>query len=298
MAGEDRIATAAALSRASFDPGVPVAFVATAGSFADALSAGPAAAALGGPILLSGDDLPAVSAEELARLRPARIVVVGGAAAVPGAVEDQLAGFTDGAVDRWGGNDRFATSALVSSSVFDEGSPVFMATGANFPDALAGGVAAGVAGGPVLLANDGSGLPAPIVAELERLAPTSVTILGGEQAVPATVERQVAATGAETRRWSGADRFATAAAVSAGQFADGSDTVYVATGAAFADALAGTPVAALSEAPILLVTADDVPAATAAELERLSPENVVVLGGTAAVGQGVADALDSYRSDG
>lgn len=88
MAGEDRIQTAAALSRASFQPGVPVAFIATPGSFADALSAGPASAELGGPILLAGQDLPGATAEELARLRPERVVMVGGEAAVSGAVAE------------------------------------------------------------------------------------------------------------------------------------------------------------------------------------------------------------------
>lgn len=139
MAGEDRIQTAAALSRASFQPGVPVAFIATQSSFADALSAGPAAAELGGPILLAGQDLPGATAEELARLRPERVVMVDGEAAVSGAVAEQLASFTEGAVDRFAGADRFATSAAVSAQVFEPGVPVFAATGGNFPDALAGG---------------------------------------------------------------------------------------------------------------------------------------------------------------
>ncbi len=298
MAGEDRIQTAAALSRASFQPGVDVAFVATPGDFADALSAGPAAAELAGPILLAGQDLPGATAEELARLRPARVVVVGGTAAVSDDVAAQLGSFTDGDVDRLAGPDRFATSAAVSAAVFEPGVPVFVATGGNFPDALAGGAAAGIAGGPVLLAGDASGLPEPIAAEFARLAPDTVTILGGEQAVAGTVERQLAlSAGADVRRWAGDDRFATAAAVSAGQFPDGADTVFVATGAAFADALAGTPVAALRGAPVLLVTADDVPAATAAELDRLAPSNIVVLGGTAAVGADVAAALEATTAD-
>jgi len=291
VAGEDRIATAAALSRASFEPGVPVAFVATPGSFADALSAGPAAAELGGPILLAGQDLPGATAEELARLRPGRVVVVGGAAAVSDQVAAQLGSFTDGVVDRFAGADRFGTSAAVSAAVFAPGVPVFAATGGNFPDALAGGAAAGVAGGPVLLVAED--VPAAIAAELDRLGSDSVTVLGGEQAVSAGVAERLGASGAEVTRLSGADRFATAAAIADAAFPDGADTVYVATGAAFADALAGTPVAALSGAPVLLVTSDDVPTATAGALDRLDPASVVVLGGTAAVSDDVAAAVGS-----
>lgn len=286
------------MSRTSFAPGVPVAFVATGGAFADALSAGPAAARLGGPILLSGvDDLPAVTAEELARLRPQRVVVVGGTTAVSDGVAEQLGAFTDGAVDRWGGADRFATSALVSQQVFEPGAPVFVATGGGFPDALAGGVAAGIAGGPVLLSGDGV-LHEGIAAEVERLQPEQVTVLGGEDAVASSVERQLATMGGDVRRWTGPDRFATAATVAAEQFPDGADTVYVATGADFADALAGVPVAAGNDAPILLVTSDGVPAATADALDRLAPATVVVLGGEAAVGQRVMTQLEELRAAG
>lgn len=60
-------------------------------------------AELGGPILLAGDDLPAATTEELARLRPERVIVVGGEAAVSGAVAGQLGEFTDGDMDRFAG---------------------------------------------------------------------------------------------------------------------------------------------------------------------------------------------------
>lgn len=87
LAGADRYATAAAVSAATFAPGVPVAYVAAGTDFPDALAGGPAAAAQGGPILLVGRDaVPAVTAAELARLRPARIVVLGGPAAASDAL--------------------------------------------------------------------------------------------------------------------------------------------------------------------------------------------------------------------
>src|SRR5207244_3788041 len=82
-AGDDRYATAAAVSEASFAAGVPVAYVATGSGFADALAAGPVAAADGGPILLvDRDTIPAATGAELDRLRPQRIVVLGGTAVV------------------------------------------------------------------------------------------------------------------------------------------------------------------------------------------------------------------------
>ena len=111
VAGADRYATAAAVSAATFPAGVPAAFVVTGGSYPDALTAGPAAARAGGPVLLTGrDTLPAVTAAELDRLRPGRIVVVGGTGAVSESVRSALERHTDGAVTRVSGADRYATA--------------------------------------------------------------------------------------------------------------------------------------------------------------------------------------------
>jgi hypothetical protein len=63
---------------------------------------------------------------------------------------------------------------------------VYVATGSNFPDALAGGPVAGAAGSPLLLVP-GRCLPASVRAELDRLAATKLVLVGGEGAVSASV---------------------------------------------------------------------------------------------------------------
>jgi len=65
---------------------------------------------------------------------------------------------------------------------------------------------------------------------------------------------------------------------------------YIATGLNFPDALAGAAVAGSQGAPILLVLPDSIPAATAAELARLQPGRIVILGGAGVVSDGVANA--------
>jgi hypothetical protein len=57
----------------------------------------------------------------------------------------------------------------------------------------------------------------------------------------------------------------------------------VATGDNFPDALAGGPVGAANDGPILLTGRDSLAPETAAELGRLQPDRVVVLGGPGAV---------------
>jgi putative cell wall-binding protein len=92
LAGSDRYATSAAISGASFSPGVPVVYVAVGTGFADALSVAPVGGVVGAPVLLTRtDSLPSVVAKELDRLDPDRIVVVGGHAVISNVVI-QLAG--------------------------------------------------------------------------------------------------------------------------------------------------------------------------------------------------------------
>jgi putative cell wall-binding protein len=91
QSGLNRFATAAEISEATFSPGVNAAYVANGLMFPDALSAGPAAAHLGGPLLLVNQcSIPAETATELGRLRPDEIIIAGGTGVVCSALESQL----------------------------------------------------------------------------------------------------------------------------------------------------------------------------------------------------------------
>lgn len=299
LAGADRFATAAAVSAASFAPGVPVAYVATGDNFPDALAAGAAAAHHGGPVLLvRSNGVPGATSSELARLRPQRIVVVGGPSVISDGVVEALRGYaTTGVIERLAGTNRYGTAAAVSAHTFAPGVPVaFVATGTNYPDALAGVAAAGVAGGPILLTQPDA-LPADTVAELSRLAPGRIVVLGGPSVVFDPVVAGLASyTSGSVTRLAGADRYATSVAVSTATFA-GASTVFVATGGAFPDALGGGPVAGNLPAPLILVRSGSLPAPVAAELQRLDPDEVVILGGTGAVSQTVAVQIAALIGD-
>ncbi|HEX9634870.1 MAG TPA: cell wall-binding repeat-containing protein [Candidatus Limnocylindria bacterium] len=195
LAGADRYATAAAISRAWFGPGGSVAYVATGANFPDALSAGTAAAGAGAPVLLvTRDGVPSATADELARLRPGRIVVVGGAGVVTDIVLARLASFTSGSVSRIAGPDRYATAVAVSAATFGADAPVevLVATGANFPDAVAGAAAAGVQRAPLLLVSP-TGLPTSVAVELQRLSAPNTWLLGSTGAISDSVRDQIRA---------------------------------------------------------------------------------------------------------
>jgi putative cell wall-binding protein/DNA-binding beta-propeller fold protein YncE len=293
VGGTDRFAVAAAVSADTFRSGVPVVYVASGAGFADALSGSAAAGADGGPVLLvTRDTTPAATAAELARLKPRRIVVLGGTASVSEAVEANLRGYSP-SVTRLAGADRFDVSAAVSAAAFPAGATnVYLASGAIFPDALSGSAVAGRNDGPVLLVQKDA-VPEAVAEELERLKPKFVTVLGGENTVSEAVFASLQSKYTMIRI-DGADRFAVSASASARTFPQGTYTVYVASGAVFPDALAGSAAAIAADAPVLLVTGATVPAPVAAELDRLDPYRIVVLGGLNTVSDDVITQLQSY----
>ena len=99
----------------------------------------------------------------------------------------------------------------------------------------------------------------------------------------------------QTTRLAGAGRYATAANISKAGFPDGSDTVVLAYGLNYADALAGVPLAKAMNAPILLTTLKTLPAETLAEIERLKAKKVIILGGTSAVSADVEKVLTDKK---
>jgi len=291
LSGADRYATAAAISRATFVPGIPYLFVATGLGFPDALAGGALTAQLGVPLLLvSTSSIPAPTLNEIKRLKPTTIYVLGGPAVVSEAVVQQLRSHdhpTAGSTLRLSGADRYATAAAISRAAFAPGvDAVFISTGTNFPDALAGAPASATLGGPLLLVSATS-IPTATRNELSYLKPKRIVILGGPSVVSSTVATQLDAyTSGPVSRWSGADRFATAATIATQAFPS-AGSVFVANGFGFPDALAGGPSAGAFSGPLVLTAPKSLPTASRQQLTRLKPARVFILGGTSVVSESV-----------
>jgi putative cell wall-binding protein/sugar lactone lactonase YvrE len=283
VSGVDRFATAAALSSRLFPSGAPVALLATGERFAAALAASGAAGAAGGPVLLAQRNaLPDATASELRRLHPGRLVVLGGTDAISGAVADAAATAAGGVgVQRYAGVDRYGTAAAVSTASFPSASLAVLVTGDSFADSLSGGGLASLAGAPLLLTSSAA-LSDATAAELRRLRPAKVLIVGGPVAVSPAVEAAVRdATGSDVQRVAGADRYATSAA--AASTVASASAVLVATGENFPDGLAAAAAAKKAGGPVLLTPCWDVPPPVRAARDRLASAKAVVVGGVTAV---------------
>lgn len=160
--GNTRYETAVNVCRAISDRKLTMGstgIIASGQGFADALSAAPYSASNYAPILLSGPD--GLSKETLNSIKSSglkRIVIVGGHAAVPESVEQQLRSCGIEDITRLAGDTRYETSAKVADFIVGTKnvSRIYCAAGSNFPDALSAGPLAAQSGSPILLVDESS----------------------------------------------------------------------------------------------------------------------------------------------
>lgn len=280
LAGDTRTATAINVSQHLFaDGAADVVVVASARSFPDALVGTPLAVKQNGPMLLSEPaGLDGATLDEIERVLVdgGLVYLLGGPVALATKLDQQLAdrGFD---VERLAGQTRYETAVVVANRV-DSRDAVFLATGRNFPDALAAGAAAAVNDGVVLLTDDAA-MP-DATADYLRVFRGDVIAVGGQAAQASSKDTDIV----------GATRYDTAQLV-ARTFFDDPDSVGLATGQSFPDALSGGVAAARRGGPLVLTTGGDLSAETQTYLDDLKPDVVRIFGGTAAITPRVADQV-------
>jgi putative cell wall-binding protein len=291
LSGNDRFDVAVSVSKALFpddkSQNVPVVYVANGLNFPDALSAGPAAAASGGLVMLvESDRIPAAVAAELDRLNPDRIVVAGGPASVTPAVYQALSHYLapGGSIVRMGGQDRYEAGLNIVDDGFIDGTvdTAIIATGATFPDALSAGPAAASVGGPVILVDGhANGINAATAALITRLGIDHVYIAGGTGSVYPAVQtalENLLGGPSHVTRFAGQDRFEVAILMNQEFFTE-SEYAFMSTGHKFPDALSGGPLAAAYGAPIYLSDTACIPVGAASGIIDLDVQGLVLLGG-------------------
>ncbi len=301
--GDNRFATAIAGSKAAYPNGAPAVVIATGEHFADALGGAGLAGALKSPLLLTEKaSLPGPVMTEVDRLKAKRAYILGGTGAVSANVESALKSkLGDKNVIRIAGSNRYQTAERVAAETIKvlnasggyEGD-AFIATGANFPDALGASPVAASQGMPVFLA-DPARSSVNLPASVKR-----VWITGGNAVVSAQVEASLKRSlgNASVNRLAGGNRFETAAAVA--KFGAGSkgmtwNGVGITTGMNFPDALAAGPVLGSRNSVMLLTDTNSVPAPTRSALatNKSKISKVTFFGGDAAVPPGVRTTVNN-----
>lgn len=288
ISGKDRYATAAAVSKHAFPKtSGGTAVVALGLDYPDALSAAPLAAKLGGPLLLTQKNgVPQATLNEIARLKPKRVIVVGGTGAVSDTALRQLRA-NGRTVERISGKDRYATSLAIMKRGWGTSAPrAFVATGTDFADALSASAAAGSVNAPVVLVpGAASSMPAATGTALRNAGVTRVSIAGGTGAVSAGIERSLKQRHTVTR-FAGKNRYETSALIARAHHTARGDA-YVAAGLDFPDALSGAVAAGTKKAPLVLAQQICVPRVVDSALNTVKPARIHVLGGTGVLTESV-----------
>ncbi|NMH67675.1 hypothetical protein HF072_02580 [Bacillus sp. RO3] len=190
-------------------------------------------------------------------------------------------------VDRLFGADRYETALEIALQGWGFGTDeIILATGSNFPDALAGAPLAYHKDAPILLTTKGSLHPA-VEEAIYELGVNKVTILGGPGVISNDVVNELKDLDVSVTRISGKDRYETAVAIS--KKLPKNDTAVVVSGKNYPDALSIASIAAQNGYPILLSEKETIPATTLTQAKTY--EMNYVIGGRGVISDTVLTKL-------
>lgn len=262
--------------------------IATGNKFPDSLAAAPLASYLDSPILLvKKPSLSENIKDELQRLNPSDVIIIGGENAVSKEVETELSilGYKS---HRVYGADRYKTSIAVNLAIPYETNKAFVVSGESFPDALSVAAYSGINKYPILYTRQNT-IPKVVSDYINREGITKTYVIGGEIPISSLVEQRLPA----PYRIAGTDRYETNYKVHKNFGNYTADTLYFSTGATFTDALAVAPLAARTTSPVIL-TQDNQENTITNSINLFGSNKYQVIGGTNAISIDLAWKIDYF----
>ncbi|MFM7490090.1 MAG: S8 family serine peptidase [Actinomycetota bacterium] len=195
-------------------------------------------------------------------------------------------------------DDIFATNLAIEQAA--DRTDIVLTSGSVYADGMAAAALAKQQNADIMLVPP-TGLTATQITAIVNEAPQKIWIMGGPQAIPASIEAQLTSStsqggaglsSANIERLFGATRYETATAV-AGRLTtvgtiNGKRTAFIVRGDSFADAVIAGPATfgpadSADAFPILLVQRDRLPDSVKSSLQGLGITNVLIVGGTSVV---------------
>ncbi|NMN02025.1 InlB B-repeat-containing protein [Bifidobacterium panos] len=288
LSGNTRYDTMGEIVSQAYTGTAKTVIVASGANYPDALSASGLSGVLDAPIVLTEPNaLSSQTVTQLERLKPSKIIIVGGTSAVSEKVASQLKSYAS-SVTRQGGATRYDTSYLLYEQGGKSwGTTAIVASGAGYADALSVSSYAYAGKAPVFLCDPATGLSAKQRAALAKFK--RVVVVGGVQAVPAKYVSGLPG----MIRLAGQTRYETSVSVAKWTQKNGlsMDGVVYACGENYPDALVSGPFAGRNKAPVLLVANASSPAVSYSKAFKGKVSNAYVAGGTQVVSKDTANAL-------
>lgn len=300
LSGNNRYATAKAISSYGWTSSNYV-IIAQGENFPDALCSVPLAKKYNAPILLTAKDtLTKEAEEEIMRLSPSNIIIVGGEGSVSAKVEKYIKDtFKSAALERIGGKDRFETSTKIAEKLDFKGE-VALTSSVSYADALSMAPIAAVKEMPILLTPKDN-LSSYTSNYLKGKTVNKAYIIGGTGVVSETLKNNIG----NSHRIYGENRFATNVAILK-EFSSelSSANVFAALGNGpkgneFADALSGAALAAKMNAPMILTDKalpKEIKSYIASDLTKEA--KIFALGGEAVVSNSVINEIKANKGQG
>ncbi|WP_425806357.1 cell wall-binding repeat-containing protein [Desulfitobacterium sp. Sab5] len=293
LAGIDRYETAAQIAKAGWSQS-DYAILTSGENYPDALSAAPLARKYNAPILLTASSsLPSITRQTLTDLHVKNVLIIGGTGVISTSAESELQSMGIGST-RIFGNDRYETAIRVAQQITTTPSALFVVTGEDYSDALSVASIAALKQIPIILVPNDS-IPDSVKNYIASINAVSKTyVMGYSDIISDKVINQFP----NTERILGSDKYARNIAVSQAFNSDyKADTICVATGEGFVDALTGTAYSASLAGPIILVN-NDSPANTKDYYQQrlVNAGHVYVFGGTGRISDSVLQNLSTSNN--
>ena len=196
------------------------------------------------------------------------------------------------ALKRLAGATRYDTmEQIVETGGWKSGGTVIVASGGNYPDALAASGLAGTLDAPIVL-TDAKTLSFQAFMTLTGLAPSKIIVAGGRAAVSDDVMNELEGICSHVERVAGATRVDTSLKLYQ-QGTGWSHTAILATAGNFADALSISSYAYAAKAPVFLVDSNGLTSKQQTALSNGQFSKIIVVGGVNAVPERVAAKAQS-----
>ena len=254
--------TAVAVSKKGWPNGSNKVVVVNGDIIADGIAATPLASTYDAPILIvKKDTLPQAINEELKRLNPEEVIVIGGTSTINDSVYNSIASSTNAKMSRIWGSDRNETSLKIAQEIDKnhDVNKVFIANGFKGDiDALTIAAKAGEDKQPIIL-TDKSTIPTDTYNWMKTESLTNAYFIGGPDTLDTEIIHKMADIAKPTsgsiyhNRIYGADRHETNAKVMEKFYTQSTlEAVLVARSDKLSDALVAGPLAAKLNSPILI----------------------------------------------
>lgn len=275
--GSDRYETAVNVAETAYPEGVSKIILASGENYADALVANSLVAKYDIPIVLTGKNfIPSYTKDYILSNTLNEIIIVGGENSISKSIENNLSSLNIN-INRIFGKDRYETSLNIAKNTINDNNlnNLIIANGTFFTDALSASTASAKLNIPILLSN-GISLSSDMQKYLNGKNIENLYIVGGENSIKNSVKNGINYN--NEKRLSGNNRIETSIAV-ANEFFENSNSLIVASGNTFPDALTSTSISKTKNIPLILNTGDNVNDSIRKYIDSNNIEKIYGIGG-------------------